>query len=130
MEHFAEHMRMLGIAVVRDPPDPAITFALQLGRLYNPMKALQMKHAQKQHLRCVAWPTSIASASNLRVPRSSTRSRCGAPHRVDCPALKVPAALMVKHEELVFAAMNAMQASSRLLDIIRMCVALLQRTCG
>ncbi len=42
--------------------------------------------------------------------------------RVGCPALKVPADLMVTHEGLVFAAMDAMRPSDRLLDIIHMCV--------
>ena len=40
------------------------------------------------------------------------------PYRLDCPAFRVPADLIVKHESLVFAAMDAMQPSRPLLDII------------
>jgi hypothetical protein len=40
--------------------------------------------------------------------------------RVDCPALKVPPELVVRHEQLVFSALDALQPSNRLVDIIRM----------
>lgn len=38
--------------------------------------------------------------------------------RVDCPISKVPADLMVKHEKLVFAALDALQPIQPMQDVI------------
>ena len=37
---------------------------------------------------------------------------------MDCPAFQIPAALMVKHEELVFAALEAMRPAAELQSVL------------
>ena len=41
--------------------------------------------------------------------------------RVDCPAFQIPAELVVKHEELIFAALAAMQPAAELQDALSRC---------
>ena len=50
--------------------------------------------------------------------RLSASLNCALACRVDCPAFQIPAALMVKHEELVFAALEAMRPAAELQTVL------------
>lgn len=73
-------------------------------------------------------PPAIAvhSCAGRQLPRGLPTFRC----RLDCPTFRVPPDLMVKHEQLVFAALDALKPVQRLSGIVQRYVASCMRGAG
>ncbi|KAL4423954.1 hypothetical protein ABPG75_001255 [Micractinium tetrahymenae] len=88
-EAFVQAMRREGLHIAAEAPALRNITVLQLGRQYNYMRLLATDYGEAQHL------------------------------RLDCPAFRVPPDLLVKHEKLVFAALDALKPVQRLSDTVQ-----------
>ena len=127
VEQFASRLHALGVRTTVTPPPASKTAAGRLGD-FDSVQALASFYAAKPHLRCAVeaqqavlaaappcCPRATLPAMSPPPPHTHTRLYCG---RLDCPAFRVPADLIVKHERLVFAAMDAMSPSPPLQEVI------------
>lgn len=85
---FTEGMQLLGLRIATKAPSAAESTAVHLSKQYNYMSALLEDYAREQHI------------------------------KLDCPSFRLPPDLFAKHDQLVFAALDALQPVPRLADLV------------